>query len=259
MYFHAQNLNEKPDGKTGSMLRHGRCWLRFSEPYCGPELRLEWNIPTSHWHLGIEFGDEDNIQYSLACGLFAVWFAIGGLRWKWLPSDRKCEVTFHHRALWINLWTRRWEWSRTAPWWRRGLVIHFDDLLLGKARYTKETLSTHDALIPMPEGCYPATVKVERQTWKRPRWFARTRMSCWVEIPGGIPFEGKGTSSWNCGEDGMWGCGSTGPSVEEAIGRAVASVLESRRRYGGRHKHRGLEPVLARQVNGAAEPPPQAA
>ena len=73
------------------------------------------------------------------------------------------------------------------------------------------------------------------------------------------PFEGKGENGWDCGEDGLYGCGSNGASIEHAIGTTVEKVLDTRRRRGGRHQHRELEPVIARQVNGESEPPQQAA
>ena len=43
-----------------------------------------------------------------------------------------------------------------------------------------------------------------------------------LNIPTGIPHEGKGTASWNCGEDGLFGCGCSGDSIEKAIGHTVA-------------------------------------
>jgi hypothetical protein len=62
-----------------------------------------------------------------------------------------------------------------------------------------------------------------------------------LDIPGGIPHNGKGENSWDCGDDGLWGCG--GDTVEEAIGHAVSSVLRSRRRYGHDSHGTGREPV----------------
>lgn len=255
MRFHWQNLNEKKGGKTGSILRHGRAWLGLGR-YYRPTLRWEWRIPTTHFHLGVSFGEpyENTVQFTLACGLFALWVTFEGRGWSWLPTDRRCELSFHDKALWIHPWSRTWEWNRNDSWWVRGLTIHFDDLLLGRHKHASRTLSTHDVLIPMPEGCYPATVKIEEHTWKRPRWFRKTRVDAWVDISTGIPHEGKGTASWNCGEDGLWGCGCTGASVEKAIGHVVATVLEYRRRYG---KPRDLKPVMSPRVKAKAEAPPE--
>ena len=87
-------------------------------------------------------------------------------------------------------------------------------------------------VIPMPEGVYHGTAKIERRTWKRPLWFAFSRVSTTIDCPRGIPFAGKGENSWDCGDDGLFGWGAEGPSIEKAIARGVESVLESRRRYG---------------------------
>jgi hypothetical protein len=61
-------------------------------------------------------------------------------------------------------------------------------------------------------------------------------MYCDVEIPGGIPFNGKGENSWDCGTDGLFG--SSFPidvlegSVSKCIGKVVENVMDSRFKYG---------------------------
>lgn len=246
MRFRLQNLNEKQDGSCGSIVRNGRCWLYFGEPYVSPRLGLEWSVPTHFLHVGIEFdGDEDDVQFRFACGLFAIWLSIGILRWNWLPKNRECKIAFHNQTLWINPWSHPDEWNSADPWWRRGVSLNFEDLLAGKPTYEMRELSTHEVLIPMPEGSYPATVKIQEHTSKRPRWFAKTRRSCWVDMQTGIPHEGKGTASWNCGEDGIWGCGTDGESVEKAVGHAVACALEYRKKYGAPDD---LKPVMSHRV-----------
>ncbi len=160
-------------------------------------------------------------------------------------------MAFHNRTLWVHPWSHSNEWRSADPWWVQGVSVNFEDLLLGRAKHSKQILDTKEVLIPMPEGCYPATVSVEEHTWKRPRWFAKKRIDSSVDIPGGIPHDGKGTASWNCGEDGLFGCGNAGDSIEKAIGNTVAIVLESRRRYG---KARDLEPVMSPRVKAADAP-----
>jgi DNA (cytosine-5)-methyltransferase 1 len=109
----------------------------------------------------------------------------------------------------------RGEWRAVDPWWIRGVSI---DLALVPCE------------VPMPEGKYPAVAKVERCTWKRPRWFGRTEIRAWLDIPKGIPHAGKGENSWDCGDDGLFGIG--GASIDDAIENARRSVLRSRERYG---------------------------
>ncbi len=260
MRFHAQNLNEKPGGRTGSIFRHGRCWLYFGRNDVGrcPELRLEWSLFTPFWHVGIEFGEayENTVQVSLACGLFSVWLTLEGFRGDWLPRDRESGIAFHNQSLWIKPWSRRWEHRSADPWWVRGVSISFVDLLLGRWKYSERSLSKHDALIPMGEGAYPATVEIKERTWKRPRWFARRMIGASIDIPGGIPFMGKGENSWDCGEDGLYGMSCDAKTVEEAIGQVVASVLRSRRRHG---KPSDLVPFISPRVKPSQDGGPKEA
>lgn len=255
--FHAQNLNEKPNGKTGSMLRHGRCWLRLGgqsdeRPHgsVGPTLRAEWSVPSGRFRLGLKFGgygDED-LQLSVGVGLFSLWLSVEDLpRWlkERLPKGRECEVYWYEKALWIKPWARFDSWVRSDPWWMRGVTIHFDDLLLGKSKYTDETISEKEVLVPMPEGSYPAKVRMFLSTWSRPRWFAKRLVRADIEIPGGIPIMGKGENSWDCGEDAIYSMTMPADDAEDAVGKMVTSVLERRRKYGG---PRGLEAVLSPRV-----------
>lgn len=236
MHFHYQNLNEKRDDKTGSILRHGRAWLNLSRgsESC-PCLGWEWCLPTKSCHLGISFGEpyESTVQFSIGCLLFAFYLTLEG-KWGWLPQERECKVAVHNWTLWINPWSKRNEWCGTDPWWVRGLSLDFPDIILGKHNYTDSQISEHSVLVPMPEGCYPATAKISEQTWKRPRWFRKTRISTYISFPpgGGIPHYGKGENSWDCGEDALCGCGVEGESLERAIGHATATALGYRRKYG---------------------------
>ena len=98
------------------------------------------------------------------------------------------------------------------------------------------------ARIPLPEGVYTGTYTTERMTRRYVRWpgkaidLVRGPMqwtSVNLSIEGGIPVEGKGENSYDCGMDGLLGC--SGRTVEDAIGNAVRSVLRDRKRYGGPH------------------------
>lgn len=141
-------------------------------------------------------------------------------------------------SLYVGDWTirmipfgRHMEWRAVDPWWVRGVSLNIPDVILGRAKYSTELVADRIACtVPMPEGQYAAMAKVERATWKRPRWFAKVRTSVSLEIPKGIPHAGKGENSWDCGDDGLFGIG--GDSVEDAIRRARESVLRDRKRYG---------------------------
>ena len=99
-------------------------------------------------------------------------------------------------------------------------------------------------VIPMPEGIYHGTAKIELATWKRPLWFAKTQISTSIDCPKGIPFAGKGENSWDCGDDGLFGWGAEGDVVEHAIAHGVEIVLTNRRRYGMPSDH-AIQDALA--------------
>ena len=85
----------------------------------------------------------------------------------------------------------------------------------------------------MPEGEYDATYKVERRTWKRPRWFPLVKESIYFEIPIGLPHEGKGENSWDCGMTAITGTGTHWDGdVHAATKRVAMHAIETRMRYG---------------------------
>jgi hypothetical protein len=216
---HWQNLNDKRGGGQGSGWRHGRAWWgRLSGEWC----HFRRSSP------GFAFRKSDSGNLHLHLGIwFAQWFlSIAGV-FKSSKCDREISVRAHDGNLWLRFWGDPDDSSRDHQ-----LVLHVDDWVLGRHRWHDEELSKTDVLIPMPEGCYPATVTMQRRTSKRPRWFSRTFLSADVNIPGGIPCQGKGENSWDCGDDGLFGMYCQANSVEEAIGKVVASSLKDRRRYG---------------------------
>ena len=94
----------------------------------------------------------------------------------------------------------------------------------------------------MPEGAYKATVEMFWGIWKRPRWVAKKILRANVEIPSGIPKNGKGENSWDCGEDATFGITMPAKNVENAIGKTVESCLRDRKKYGTPGR---LKPKLA--------------
>ncbi len=135
------------------------------------------------------------------------------------------------------------EWRRDDPWWRKDIVLHVVDWLIGRARCTTTKGEPSRVVIPMPEGSYLANATTESRVWRR-RWYwpDRRHDSVWIDIPGGIPHSGKGENSWDCGDDGLFGTG--GDTLEEAIANVVRSVLKSRRRYGHDSKATGRTPSV---------------
>lgn len=191
-----------------------------------------WNgsiaFPPFFFHLSIEGFPLWQPQYKFV----TTWDQSNPTREVWLVDRRECRIAIHDWTIWIFPWSKWCQWSRSNPWWVRGVHFNFKDFILGQPRYTYEPLGPPTGvLIMMPEGTYRATVTPQRQTWKRPRWVRHTRDSFDIEIPKGIPFAGKGENSWDCGDDGLFGTSAEG-TLEEAIAKVRESVLASRKRYG---------------------------
>lgn len=233
MFFHWQNLNDRTVPGTSRYREpekgwptEGRCWLHWGERSC---LEFNWCLGRNFCHLQFHRGGERGSGISIAMPLVMISISVSTQK-NWRSAEREIDLSIHDWAIWWKLWGDPWGWDSHTPRWRDG-NFNLPDFVLGKTRFQKELIETKDVIVPMPEGPYPATAKLERCVWKRPRWFAKVRNNVWLEIVNGIPHEGKGENSWDCGEDGLFGIG--GSSYEDAIANAVESVLTDRRRYNG--------------------------
>lgn len=209
-------------------------FYRFREPHGFRLFIGRVKIEFYWWPLhvfGFKF-DSDSEDWTTMFRLACLTLFVSIDRAKFATVDARCfEFYMDDWRIRFVPWGRAWDWRSADPWWIRGVSVDVLDLVLGRAKYrTEELASGILCRVPMPEGSYAAVAKIERQTWKRPRWFASVRTSAWLEIPKGIPHAGKGENSWDCGDDGLFGIG--GDSVEDAIRRAQESVTRDRHRYG---------------------------
>jgi len=85
----------------------------------------------------------------------------------------------------------------------------------------------------MPEKNYPAHAILADWTWTYPRWFSKTIRRCEIKIPGGLPHEGKGENSYDCGQDATFSIATKAKTIPEGVGQLVGSVLKDRVKYGG--------------------------
>jgi hypothetical protein len=259
MRFHAQNLNEKPHGRMGWMLWRGRAWWHLSDRTM---LHAEWSArPSLQLGAQIQSGGmgDDHVLANVSLFGLTLYFGVSCPLTRRLSSWASKREGFetgvefqwgrYHSTptLRIDIASRIMSWRSSDPRWVRGWNIDIADLLLGSRVYSREVLKSVETVIPMPEGCYAASIELDICRWKRPRWpFALTQYGSKVDIPGGIPFAGKGENSWDCGDDGLWGSNPAAETVEDAIAAIVASVLKSRRRYGHASFLQGVPPVMAR-------------
>lgn len=235
-------------------------WEREGEERPGPrgEVSFELLIGAKEWHgwpgIGAEVSlgtGETPIDAHVHLGpVGSLYLGFGGygrslahrLFGRDMPPTRVWNIELDGLdGQWTLHWqigARRNEWSNTDPKWTHGR-INFAELLLGKASCTREAIDSRDVMIPLPEGRYPATVRLERVTWKRERTRAQVHYSAEVEPACGVPVPGKGENSYDCGDDATYS--QSGPSqgpeygsewVTEAVAAISESVLRSRSRYG---------------------------
>lgn len=245
MRMHYQNLNEKPGDKLGSGAIHGRCWI-------GP-FEICWRLfQGPSFHLGIGIADyESALTFGIDLILFSLWFSWRNNKVEYWLKDltkrkgqkygngREIKVYWHELGLWWTLWGDPMESQSKDPWYVRMHGWDFRDILFGRSKYSSRTIREERVVVPMPEGGYPALVKINEDTWKRPRWlFPRRMIRSDLILDKPIPFPGKGENGWDCGEDALYSLyGPHDTSLKAAIA-ASESVMRDRLRYGGGWNYR---------------------
>jgi hypothetical protein len=234
MYFHKQNLNEKPGNRVGSILRNGRCWWHWGKNKC---VGLEWVALKFKFHIDLTFGSqfsEDDFMFSIAIPLFCFYLTFENVfprKWR-LKNEREIRIAIFDWAIWWSFWQDTMEYRCNTPKWKYG-NWHFLDTFLGKTKYFSKEFDNKNIEIPMPEKSYLATVKFEECTWKRARWFPKRIVRATVDIPEGVPVPGKGENSWDCGEDAIYSSTFPAGTIAEAVGKVVQSAMRDRIKYGG--------------------------
>jgi hypothetical protein len=240
--------------------RHYRLYLhdRTEDYKRSVEGHIEWCLLRREGHgFGLQFGrngSESDIGLDVHVGRLGSVFTRFKSPWtEWARIEQRGDddrdwykarhyrvSLFPHKGCWfVAQWDARAnEWSRGQPWYRE--INLCDWHVWGRVATDTTEEGTGECMIPMPEGTYRATWEKETRTRRYVRWpgkvrnyWQRPHTSVTLDIPGGIPHWGKGENSWDCGMDGLCGCG--GSTLEEAIGRAVSSSLRDRERYGGPH------------------------
>lgn len=273
VWAHWSNENEDRVTRTKGAPYRGRAWLYAF----GFTLGFEWNLWSRSCGISANIDGSGGGDHDVTLGVrlppVAMWLSLSGA-FRRLPrfdawwtaryryGSRTVEASIHDAIVWWRMWTDPNEWHSKTPRWREGNFKPLD-VILGRERYREQTLSEHDVLIPMPEGGYPAKVALRLDTWARPRWFAKSLLRASVDVPIGVPHQGKGENSYDCGEDALFGWGGPCATLEGAIASTVESVLKSRRRYDGDAMAEYPPPVARQALHDAREaaratPPPAA-
>lgn len=206
-------------------------------------------------------GSESDVGLDLTFGpLGCLWLRLKAPWTRWMQAKAKRDGTYREtkdpdwykaRHYSLHIWPRRWvwieaeirafesEWSSKEPWYRHMSLN--PTAVWGRVRSETETIAAGVCKVPMPEGSYDATWERTVTTTKHVRWpgtwwdwlYKRRTEYVKIDVAGGIPCEGKGENSWDCGMDGVFG--TSGRTVEDAIGHMVRAVLRNRLNYGGPH------------------------
>lgn len=244
------NDNEKRNGVYGIPFS-GRFWLRTATN----TWRMSWNFLSKSCGVSATASHEDGLVLHVALPPVSLWLTVPAPVAHWLstsvfmarwnvrygghPGSTRYDdfelfnIRVHDYAIWWSLAKFDWGWSHKMPMWMDG-NWHFLDTLLGEQRHSEETIDVRDVVIPMPEGAYPATVKLSVRRWKRSRWPATVvRRTASIDIPAGVPQAGKGENSWDCDEDALFGLSCEARTLDEAIAKTVGASLRGRTRRDG--------------------------
>src|SRR3990167_3630925 len=148
--------------------------------------------------------------------IFSFYFSINNCSWEQRIQEKtkRCDEKYgygrtigfsiHDKKVWVDLWNDPMQWSFTDPWWHH-FTIDPIEAILGKEKIYFDTINKGESQIVMPEGVYPCKYEIRKYFHKRSRWKERSRLMIKVDIPSGIPVEGKGENSYDCGMDAYYG------------------------------------------------------
>ncbi len=265
-YWYAINDNEKHVGKTtvkGTILKAGRLLVRQLDTAHGAADAFWSFFSGLNWfEVSLKFGGASS-RVSLA--LILPWLVHLGVGFnvprRWLNGwvmfdyDRVFSLKLGYIGHILDLAFFYNEWAESGGmlsyyagqkprqhtplellrgWTLRVEVPPVLDWIFGRIQHVRDELERHDVKVPMDGREYPAIVVVEHRYRTRPRWpfaFGHSYGS-WIDVENPPRFAGKGESSHDCGDDGIWGMGSRETRPASVVGQYVKRVLENRERYG---------------------------
>lgn len=250
-WWHWRNdsLDRVADKSKGVFPLEGRAWWHFGYgTKRSKEAHIQWLLGKRSTSFRFDFGhgEESGWGFGFAVPfLVTIHFSINGLFPKFRDkktgwsASREVSLRIFGWSIWWNIWVdpmggHSYSGGKQVdpPRWRDG-SFNIPRFFLGREKYSKVEIETRNVLVPMPEGPYEATATLFEATWQRARWFPKRLKRCQIDVPKGIPHEGKGENSWDCGADATYGMTCAARSIPEAVGALVGSVLHDRVRHGG--------------------------
>jgi hypothetical protein len=236
--WHWQNLNTDKNGRIkGGGWKEGRAWFYFGQRGEGMFDAITVN---PSWHIGrwglaadVHLGHGDSQNESgihLHIGPVALWCFVGRRGFRPHARERQYGFTWHDQILWIHRGQEFWDGS---PW-----AIHVVDRLLGKAKYSTETLDTDVRAVEIAPGeTYRARITLDKSEWRRSRWpWPRRGRYARIEIltPGGVPVPGNLDSDFYHGDDAIFSMSTGAETFVEAERKLRQAAERDREKYGER-------------------------
>lgn len=208
-------------------------YIRKGNDFYGIELSTNrYNLCT----FSIQYRAHSRRNWSLSIGvpfLFYFYFKVKGPKLNTRNEMDVVDLSFHNASLHWKFWTEYGVWKSSTPKYQQG-SFDFQDFFLGKSVHLEKGIWYGWATLRLPEGCYQASVKTWTSEWRRPRWYTKRLQRIEFSIKGGIPVEGKGENSWDCGMDAVFSsCFPMKGLVEDAANELVNSMMQQRDRRGG--------------------------
>lgn len=247
-HWRNNNVTEDARGrviKKGNPLFNGSAWLHTKRG----QISIQWLFfKTKSFSFSFTVCsdyDDNDFRFVVALPfLFAFYLSLGGYVtyknkkvWKLWPKrdSKQVSISIHNWIIWLYLWQNENSHSNTDGW--HYIVIEPLDILFGKVKYSKQSLSVTQSVVHMPEGAYPCSVEMFESTWKRPRLpFGKKIIRANVDMgKNPIPIPGKGENGWDMDEDATYSMTCVASSPGEAVQHLAESTLKERERYGGKN------------------------
>lgn len=216
----------------------------------------EFRIEVSNGYLALGFGfdigggdSNDELQLALYLGLVSIWLTYGA-RWvrriaKGISKLRGHKYTQQfgnhiqlHRGGAFSLEIGGDHMGDSAVF---KYYVDISRALKGRAVVTREIIQEGETSVVMPEKKYAARYTIERLIWKHPRWFTQSRIDIKIEVPEGIPHEGKGENSYDCGMDYSYGMSlDYKDSLRDACDQFALYVIKSRQKYSALDQYQNV-------------------
>lgn len=211
--------------------------------------------------------DDRGVTFNISFG-FAIYITFDGfIPRSWYPEEREFSIRIHGGAIWWDFWvSEEWSsWTKNRTW--RKSSFQLMDKIKGKHDYKRKDADRRQFLLPFLEGIYNVEVIKWDRTDKWPRWPTR-RMTTW-EVRAGyyegppsecnwkdkpIPVEGKGESSYDCGEDATWSISFPGPPYKKDVNTPYLAALYFWHSIMKSREQRGSAKWLPKDFEGKSMP-----